>query len=99
MRSTRNNKGSLIASTEESIRNFWRWFGNSGVVDDKGNPRLVLHGTARDFESFTPKQAGAIFFTDSPKFADTYSKQLSPNWMVDHYRDFLTEEKQPRRIC
>jgi len=93
MRPTRNNKGSLIASTPEAIRNFWRWFGDSGVVDDKGYPRLVLHGTARDFEEFTPKQAGAIFFTDDPKFADTYSKQLSPNWMVDHFRDFLSDEQ------
>jgi len=93
MRPTRNNKGSPIAATTEAVKNFWRWFGNSGVVDEKGYPRLVLHGTARDFEVFTPKQAGAIFFTDDPKFADTYSKQLSPNWMVDHYRDFLTAEQ------
>ena len=93
MRPTRNNKGSLIAATPEGIQNFWRWFGNSGVVDSKGYPRLVLHGTARDFETFTPKQAGAIFFTDDPKFADTYSKQLSPNWMVDHFRDFLSDEQ------
>lgn len=93
MRPTRNNKGSLIASTEEAIRNFWRWFGDSGVVDDKGYPRLVLHGTARDFEEFTPKQAEAIFFTDNPKFADNYSKQLSINYMVDNFRDFLTDEQ------
>jgi hypothetical protein len=92
MRPTRNNKGILLHPTKEGIKNFWRWFGNSVVVDDKGFPRLVLHGTSRDFEKFIPKQAGAIFFTDDPFFANTFSN-LSQNWMVDHVEQFLTPKQ------
>ena len=92
MRPTRNNKGTLLHPTKEGIQNFWRWFGDSVVVDEKGYPRLVLHGTSRDFETFTPKQAGAIFFTDDPFFANTFSN-LSQNWMVDHVEQFLTPKQ------
>jgi hypothetical protein len=92
MRPTRNSKGTLLHPTKEGIQNFWRWFGDSVVVDEKGYPRLVLHGTSRDFETFTPKQAGAIFFTDDPFFANTFSN-LSQNWMVDHVEQFLTPKQ------
>jgi hypothetical protein len=35
-------------------RRFWRWFGDSSVVDDSGAPRVVYHGTRspRDFVAF-----------------------------------------------
>lgn len=45
MRSTRNSEGSLIHPDEEGVRNFWRWFGNSKVVDKEGRPLVVYHGT------------------------------------------------------
>lgn len=32
--------------------NFWKWFGNSKVVDDQGNPLVVYHGTDQDFSIF-----------------------------------------------
>lgn len=37
-RPTRNSEGQLIHPTEEGIRNFWRWFGSSRVVDEQGRP-------------------------------------------------------------
>lgn len=37
-RPTRNSAGQPIHHTEEGIRNFWRWFGSSRVVDDQGRP-------------------------------------------------------------
>jgi hypothetical protein len=42
---TRNSLGKLIHPTEEGIRNFWKWFGNSKVVDAQGRPLVVYHGT------------------------------------------------------
>lgn len=42
-RPTRNSNGQPIAQTEEGIRNFWRWFGDSKVVDEQGLP-LVVNG-------------------------------------------------------
>ena len=31
---------------------FKRWFGNSKVVDDRGNPLVVYHGTDKEFDTF-----------------------------------------------
>lgn len=47
-----NSKGQQIHPTEEGIRNFWRWFGSSKVVDADGRPLVVYHGTGSDFDVF-----------------------------------------------
>jgi hypothetical protein len=44
-RSAVNSNGQPIAQTKEGLENFWNWFGDSNVVDDKGNPLVVYHGT------------------------------------------------------
>jgi Large polyvalent protein-associated domain 5/ADP-Ribosyltransferase in polyvalent proteins/Large polyvalent protein-associated domain 1 len=44
-RSRLNANGKPIANTDEAIRNFWRWFGDSKVVDDRGRPLVVYHGS------------------------------------------------------
>jgi len=43
-RPTVNNLGQPIAQTEEAVRNFWAWFGDSKVVDEQGRPLVVYHG-------------------------------------------------------
>jgi len=43
-RPTTNSNGQPIHPTEEGMRNFWRWFGDSRVVDDQGRPLVVYHG-------------------------------------------------------
>jgi hypothetical protein len=55
---TRNNQGRLIHPTSDGIKNFWRWFGSSKVVDDQGRPLVVYHGTKSDINSFTPMRIG-----------------------------------------
>jgi hypothetical protein len=52
---------------------FKKWFGNSVVRNADGSPKLMYHGTARDIEEFRPKQAGAIFLTDDPRFAEGFA--------------------------
>lgn len=42
-RPTTNSNGQRIAETEEGLRNFWRWFGDSKVVDKDGKPLVVYH--------------------------------------------------------
>lgn len=32
--------------------NFWKWFNNSKVVDENGNPLVVIHRTKSDFNTF-----------------------------------------------
>lgn len=53
MRPTTNSNGKPIAQTEEGLRNFWRWFGNSRVVDADDRPLVVYHGTDKDFSEFS----------------------------------------------
>lgn len=51
-RPTTNSKGQLIHPTKEGLMKFWRWFGDSIVVDDQGRPLVVYHGTPADISEF-----------------------------------------------
>lgn len=73
--------------------NFKRWFGDSKVVNPDGTPKVMYHGTARDVTEFRPKQAAAIFVTDDPDTAASYSQE-SAQWMADHADEFLTPDQK-----
>lgn len=66
-----------VAPAERS-KNFKNWFGDSKVVDDKGQPLMLFHGTKTFFDVFKPSSRGAqgpgIYFTDSPKEAGMYTR-------------------------
>lgn len=76
-RSTTNSAGRPLGRTEEEVRNFWRWFGDSKVVDADGKPLVVYHGTSSDFGAFDPGKTGrtyqadkrGIFFAEDPSQA------------------------------
>lgn len=80
-RPTRNSAGQLIHPTEEGIRNFWKWFGDSKVVDEQGRPLVVYHGTRADFSEFDTdrigqnfaESKGGFFFTGSQAAASGYA--------------------------
>lgn len=40
---------------------FWRWFGDSKVVDADGTPLVVYHGTVADFSAFKHGDVGFHF--------------------------------------
>lgn len=44
-RPARNNRNQLLHWSEEGVRNFWRWFGDSKVVDGEGRPIVMYHAT------------------------------------------------------
>jgi hypothetical protein len=73
---------------------FTKWFGKSVVRNPDGSPKLMYHGTAQDIEEFRPKQAGAIFLTDDPRFAESFSDS-SENYMATakHAAEFLTPQE------
>jgi hypothetical protein len=71
---------------------FKRFFGDSKIVDENNQPRVMYHGTARDITTFKGKQANAIFLTDSPSFAEDFSR-MSEDWMIDHRYDFFTDDQ------
>lgn len=77
-RPTTNSEGKQIASSEEGIRNFYKWFGNSKVVDEQGRPLVVYHGSPKRFDEFKPKSFGTAglheyyYFAKSKKWAEKY---------------------------
>jgi len=77
---------------------FREWFGRSQIVDEQGRPRVMYHGTARDITEFKPKQAGAIFVTEDPRFAEDFS-YMSEMWMIDHADQFLSEQEIKKAVA
>lgn len=63
---------------------FKAWFRNSKVVDRKGNPLVVYHGTGVDFPSFDSRHTGSgndegfagrgFYFMDDPEWASGYAE-------------------------
>lgn len=74
-RPTRNSNGQPIHPTEEGIRSFWRWFGDSKVVDEQGRPLVVFHGTDADIEAFDAERSkdAGVWFTPVAGAAEMYS--------------------------
>ncbi len=62
---------------------FRKWFGDSKVVDDKGEPLVVYHGTASDVEAFRPSKdgryGGGIYFWDDPARASSWAEGIAEN--------------------
>jgi hypothetical protein len=66
---------------------FKKWFGDSKVVDENGEPLVVYHGTASDFSEFAEEKLGVntrdeegelgFFFTAKPFLSDSYAQIAS----------------------
>ena len=52
--------------------NFWKWFGNSKVIDADGKPLIVYHGSQSDkkFKKFNNEHP--IWFTKSESYANAF---------------------------
>lgn len=69
-----------------------RFVAGSKIVNEDGEPIVMYHGTARDIEAFRAKQAGAVFLSYNPKFADDFAAN-SAEWMRRNYAEVLTPEQ------
>lgn len=81
-RTVYNSNGDRIAKSEAALKNFWNWFGDSKVVDDKGRPLVVYHGTSSDFDTFDMDESGkntgtAIY---GRGFYFTTNKDVATKW-------------------
>jgi len=65
---------------------FGKWFGDSKVMDEGGEPLRVYHGTATDFDAFDKGKTGArdsgyfgkgFYFSGSPVSAEMYAETAS----------------------
>lgn len=92
-RPARNSKGQLIHPTREGIINFWKWFGDSKVVDEQGRPLVMYHGTNSNFEKFDKSKIGTttddgflgrgFYFSTDPNV--TRSKTVSmPTYLLSN---------------
>lgn len=86
-----NSEGRLIHPTEEGIRNFWRWFGQSRAIDTAGRPLVLYHGASQAFSCFDASKTrfaedkGAFFFTDCRGTADAYAQESPSGVVMDVY--------------
>ena len=64
-------KGEAKSLRDRATANFKRWFGDSKVVDENGEPLVVYHGTANDITKFDDRSIyeGGIYFTANPRYA------------------------------
>jgi hypothetical protein len=71
--------------------NFRRWFGDSKLVDSDGEPLVLHHGTAAEFDVFEPERAGEIQRSDwGPGIYFTPQK-----WQADSYREEALKRTDP----
>jgi hypothetical protein len=86
-------KPSLRTTTPE----FKQWFGKSKIVDADGKPKVMYHGTAKEYGVMgtARRQAKAIFLTDDPKFAEKFSKDTFAR-AAANAEDILTPEQIKR---
>lgn len=75
--------GKELAQPEQSVQTrtpeFKAWFGDSKVVDEQGQPRVVYHGARRSdrigdrFRKSRATSGPMAFFTDEPAVASSYA--------------------------
>lgn len=79
-RSVYNSNGERIAQSEPALRNFYKWFGDSKVVDEQGRPLVVYHGTDAKFDTFAKSEAG-IYFTIDRTYAESEGSRIISTYM------------------
>lgn len=72
-RPTTNSNGKPIHPTEDGVRKFWEWFGDSKVVDEKGRPLVVYHGTGEDGIDVPRVPYGGLYLALDPSVSEAYA--------------------------
>lgn len=82
--------------------NFKRWFKNSKVVDKKGKPLVVYHGTNKSFNSFDKLKRGSITSAKSSMdgFWFTTDKNLAGSYanLADYKSELSTLKRELKRL-
>ncbi len=86
-RAARNSLGRRIARTEEGLRAFYKWFCDSKVVDEKGRPLVVYHGTNAEFDTFDKSKqkrgfyGQGFYFSNDEETTWHYGKNTIPVYL------------------
>ena len=93
----KSKKGGYIAGDrkkmpvkEDSNENFNNWFKDSKIVDEKGEPKRVYHGSPEKFDTFNLDKLGesgfdegkGFYFTDRKDVAEMYTRGSENNYEV-----------------
>ena len=74
----------------EKSENFKKWFGDSKIVDENGEPLVVYHGTNGLFTKFKKTKNGylgpGIYFVNDKKIAERYTDFGDEGIMVCYYQ-------------
>ena len=79
-RPTTDSTGAPIHTTEEGVKNFWKGFGDSKMVDSEGRPIVVYRGSIGGEEvregalEGKAREGYATFASSSPHVAATYAQ-------------------------
>jgi len=78
-----NSNGDRIAKSKEALENFYKWFGDSKVVDEQGRPLVVYHGTYAEFNNFNKNMVSNysaysknFYFTENKQRATDYGNKI-----------------------
>lgn len=75
-------KEAVAARPQTESAAFRRWFGDSKVVDEKGRPKRVYHGTNASFDTFLHNSiVPGFYFADDPQVAGEYGGNDRANVM------------------
>lgn len=86
-RTVYNSNGDRIAKSKEALTNFWRWFGDSKVVDEQGRPLVVYHGTNAEFDIFDIEKSKegvfgkGFYFAPDTKLPEKIGKIVMPVYL------------------
>jgi hypothetical protein len=98
-RPTTNSNGKPIHSTEKGIRNFYKWFKNSKVVDENGRPLVVYHGSISDFNEFKLIDSEIFgskfghFFTPDKQVAQIFADRAENGILFETYLKLENPQK------
>ena len=102
-RTVYNSNGDRIAKSKEALTNFWRWFGDSKVVDEQGRPLVVYHGSNMEFDTFDKNKGGftteaesalyGFYFTSSAGIAESYANIARPEKIKQLEKEYQRLEK------
>lgn len=85
-RTVYNSNGDRIAKSKEALTNFWRWFGDSKVVDEQGRPLVVYHGSAYKFDEFDNVFGRrGIYFSSDKELSKTYTLRSASDSIYNVY--------------
>lgn len=100
--------GRLARRVAPDTPEFRRWFGDSKVVDENGEPLVVYHGTGADFTSFDMNAAysgegasqtgSGFYFTTSQESASRYAGLASSKGMSGRVVPVYLSIKNPLHI-